>query len=129
MIAVAVGVWSAIRAPALLARGFDELTRLRGAATARRRAEAPVALRAANRALRLLSRIPGGRWRTSCLYRSIAECAALRALGYDVCIAIAAGRDAASGDAVTAHAWVVDSLDRVVGSVRAAQTLTRLRPA
>ncbi len=67
------------------------------------------ALRAARRALRLLARIPGQRWRASCLYESVAECLVLRWSGIPaaVCIGVKRGSDGQPG--IEAHAWVARS--------------------
>jgi len=57
----------------------------------------------ANRLLRVLARLPGNRWRYTCLYRSVAECLVLR--GYGVPAVVAIGVRNATGD-IEAHAWV-----------------------
>jgi hypothetical protein len=59
---------------------------------------------AANRLLRLLARLPGHRWRNTCLYRSVAECLVLRGYGVPAIVKIGVKND--TGD-IEAHAWVV----------------------
>jgi Transglutaminase-like superfamily len=85
---------------------FSELLTLPAGARAVPEPEPTGALRAARRALRLLSRIPGGRWRTSCLFESVAECLVLRRAGVPaaVCIGVKRGADGKPG--IEAHAWV-----------------------
>jgi hypothetical protein len=71
------------------------------------RAEARVPRGATGSALRLiglLARLPGGRWRNTCLYRSVAECLVLRRYGIPAIVKI--GVKGAEGD-IEAHAWVV----------------------
>lgn len=65
-----------------------------------------LAIRAAHRTLRYLARMPGNRWRNTCLYRSVAECVLLREHGIAarLCIGIEPQDHSASG--VGAHAWV-----------------------
>jgi hypothetical protein len=55
------------------------------------------------RLIRLLARAPGGRWRNTCLYRSVAECLVLR--GYGIPAVVRIGVKPAEGD-IEAHAWV-----------------------
>jgi hypothetical protein len=55
-------------------------------------------------ALKLLARLPGRRWRNTCLYRSVAECLVLR--GYGVPAVLRIGVKNGEGD-IEAHAWVV----------------------
>ena len=59
---------------------------------------------AANHLLRVLARLPGGRWRNTCLYRSVAECLVLRRYGVPAVVKI--GVRTQTGD-IEAHAWVV----------------------
>ena len=73
--------------------------------------EPDAALRTARKVLRLLSRLPGARWRTSCLYESVAECLVLRRSGVPaaVCIGVKREGGGAPGNAahgLAAHAWV-----------------------
>ncbi|HSU12778.1 lasso peptide biosynthesis B2 protein [Longimicrobium sp.] len=74
---------------------------------ARSRAETRVprgATGSAMRLLRLLARVPGRRWRNTCLYRSVAECLVLRRYGIPAIVKI--GVKSGEGD-IEAHAWVV----------------------
>ena len=85
---------------------FSELLALPASASNVPVAEPEGALRAARRALRLLARLPGRRWRASCLYESVAECLVLRQSGVPaaVCIGVKRGADGQPG--LQAHAWV-----------------------
>jgi transglutaminase superfamily protein len=56
------------------------------------------------RLIRLLARVPGSRWRNTCLYRSVAECLVLRRYGVPAVVRI--GVKNGEGD-IEAHAWVV----------------------
>lgn len=56
--------------------------------------------------LRALAKLPGNRWRNTCLYRAAAECLALRRLGLPARLCLGAEEDRGSPDRVTAHAWV-----------------------
>jgi hypothetical protein len=56
-------------------------------------------------ALSRFARLRPARWRATCLYRSVAECLALRALGLPARVVIGVGTDSASA-ATIAHAWV-----------------------
>lgn len=53
--------------------------------------------------LRLLSRVPGGRWRATCLYLSAVEVVLRRDAGEDARLMLGVRRD---GEAIGAHAWV-----------------------
>lgn len=88
---------------------FAQLLDLPVGAPAVPRPEPDAALRAARRTLRLLARLPGHRWRTSCLYESVAECLVLRQSGVPaaVCIGVKRGTDGRPG--IEAHAWVARS--------------------
>ena len=98
------GARAALRTPGWLRDGRWR-TLLDPAAHARAGARpAHGALRAARLALRVLARVPGGRWRNTCLYRSVAECLVLRDFGVDARLRIGVG---AEGAEVIAHAWVV----------------------
>ncbi len=85
---------------------FAELLDLPADSPAVPRPEPQGALRTARRTLRLLARIPGHRWRSSCLYESVAECLVLRQAGVPaaVCIGVKRGADGKPG--IEAHAWV-----------------------
>ena len=88
--------------------------------------EARTSRRAAWLTLRILARLRPGRWKTSCLYRSAAECLALRALGVPARVVLGVGRD--PDDSIGAHAWVeapasgIASDERYVRFHRAATT-------
>jgi hypothetical protein len=105
------GVWAGVRA-ALDAPGWiaskrlGELLALPGGATCVPRAEPDRALRAARSALRVLARVPGGRWRSSCLYESVAECLVLRRAGIPAAVCIGVKREADGSAGIAAHAWV-----------------------
>jgi hypothetical protein len=74
-------------------------------------ADVRLAVRASHAAIARLARVPGARWRNSCLYRSVAECVVLRTFGLParvvigVGVGVGAGAGAAARD-VIAHAWV-----------------------
>jgi hypothetical protein len=65
--------------------------------------------RTAELTLRVLARLPGGRWKATCLYRSIAAALMLRAAGVPCRLCIGA----TGGQAVVAHAWV-ENYDGIV---------------
>ena len=52
---------------------------------------------------RMLAALPRPLWRTSCLYRSIAECLTLRSYGVPATVVMGVRR---AGEKVQAHAWV-----------------------
>jgi hypothetical protein len=54
--------------------------------------------------LKLLARLPGRRWRNTCLYRSVATCLLLRRHGLEAQVRI--GVRSGESD-IEAHAWVV----------------------
>ncbi|HEX8451836.1 MAG TPA: lasso peptide biosynthesis B2 protein [Longimicrobium sp.] len=98
------GVRAALRTAGWLSDGRWR-TLLEPAPHAHAGAEPPRgAVRATRGALRVLARVPGGRWRNTCLYRSVAECLVLRAHGVDARLRIGVGTEGAE---VIAHAWVV----------------------
>lgn len=69
--------------------------------------DADGALRATRAALRLLARLPGPAWRNSCLYRSVAGCLALRALGIPARLRLGVRSTPSRADAsIEAHAWI-----------------------
>lgn len=53
--------------------------------------------------LRVLGKLPGGHWRNTCLYRSVAECLVLRRYGIAATLRIGVR----SAEGIEAHAWVV----------------------
>ena len=101
------GVWAALRVPLWLRgrRWTELLSPPAGAAAA---APPRGAARAARGAVRVLAAVPGSPWRNTCLYRSVAECLALRRYGVPAVVRI--GVRAADGPGkqpILAHAWVV----------------------
>lgn len=103
------GLWAALRVPAWLrGRRWTELL-----SPPAELPPGPVqpprgAARAARGAVKALSLIPGSPWRYTCLYRSVAECLALRRYGVPAVVRI--GVRAADGPGqqpILAHAWVV----------------------
>jgi hypothetical protein len=70
------------------------------------RPEPEAALRAARRTLRLLALLPGGRWRATCLYESVAECLVLRRSGVAAAVCIGVKRQGDGTPGIAAHAWV-----------------------
>jgi hypothetical protein len=104
----ATGVWAALRVPLWLrGRRWTEL--LSPPAHAASGAVPPRgAARAARGAVKVLAAVPGSPWRNTCLYRSVAECLALRRYGVPAVVRI--GVRAADGPGpqpILAHAWVV----------------------
>jgi hypothetical protein len=71
--------------------------------------------------------VPGGRWRNTCLYRSVAECLVLRGYGEDARLRIGVGSEAS---AIVAHAWVVrgDQEDAAADPAAAALRPFGIRP-
>jgi hypothetical protein len=106
--AAAAGVWGALRVPAYLAG--ERWTALLAPAA---HAHAPAAAaprgtaRAARAAVRALAAVPLLPWRNTCLYRSVAECLALRAFGVPAVVRIGVRRGDGAEAEVLAHAWVV----------------------
>jgi hypothetical protein len=110
--AVCAGAWAVLRVPLWL-RGGRLPALLAPPPNARPEAEAPpAAVRAALVGVRVLGSVPGLPWRRTCLYRSVAECLALRRYGVPAVVRIGvrhageAEAEAGSGP-VKAHAWVV----------------------
>ena len=62
---------------------------------------------AAMRLLRVLAHVPGSRWRNTCLYRSVAECLALRRYGVPAVVRIGVRAGQGAETPIVAHAWVV----------------------
>lgn len=105
----ATGLWAALRVPLWLkGRRWTELLSLPADA-----ATAPVepprgAARAARGAVKVLAALPGSPWRNTCLYRSVAECLALRRYGVPAVVRIGVRAGDRPGDTpILAHAWVV----------------------
>ena len=105
--AVFVGLRSAWRTPSIIASALAEQLSHPGPGPTRSPAGASVdvAVRVAHRALRLLARVRPSRWRATCLYRSVAECLTLRALGFPARVVIGVGNGAAPAETI-AHACV-----------------------
>jgi hypothetical protein len=105
LLAASAGIRAAWRAPETIARGLKVLIEsptasgARSPATAR---DARLASRVSHVVTARLARL-SSRWRNTCLYRSVAECVALRALGLPARLVIGVG---APGTEVIAHAWV-----------------------
>ena len=120
--AVARGVAAAVRIPGRLdGAGLSALTAaIPGAVD--RDVVAAASVDAARRTLRLLARIPGGRWRATCLYLSAVEVVLRRDAGEDARLVLGARRD---GEGIGAHAWV-ESGGIPVG--REAANATRFAP-
>jgi hypothetical protein len=105
--AAATGVWAALRAPLWLrGRRWTELL-APPADAASGAAPAPGAERAARGAVRLLAAVPGSPWRNTCLYRSVAECLALRRYGVPAVVRIGVRSAEGAATPIIAHAWVV----------------------
>lgn len=99
------GLWAALRTPLWLqGRRWTEL--LRPPADAGPARPERDALRAAHYTVYVLGRVPGLPWRNTCLYRSVAECLALRGSGVPAVVRIGVRSDAEQGG-ILAHAWVV----------------------
>jgi Transglutaminase-like superfamily len=123
------GIRAALEAPRWIAsRRLADLLALPTDASRVPRPEPERGLRAARRALRVLSWIPGGRWRTSCLYESVAECLTLRRSGLPAAVCIGVKHHAGDEPGIAAHAWVArtDADTRFHGFSRMA-LLTELR--
>lgn len=104
--AALTGVWCALRVPLWLrGRRWTELLAVpawpAGAVPPRGTA------RAARGAVRVLAAVPGSPWRNTCLYRSVAECLALRAYGVPAVVRIGVRSTAGGATPIAAHAWVV----------------------
>lgn len=67
--------------------------------------DARLSVRVSHAALARLARVRPSRWRNTCLYRSVAECLVLRAVGLPARIVIGVGASAVDAG-VIAHAWV-----------------------
>lgn len=104
--ATLLGARAAWRAPAIIARDLAaQLAPRDAAAVVADARDARMAVLVAHRMLALLARARPTRWRATCLYRSVAECDALRALGHPARVVIGVGNGAAPAETI-AHAWV-----------------------
>jgi Transglutaminase-like superfamily len=104
--ALLTGAWCALRAPLWLrGRRWTEL--LTPPAGARAGAAPPPrgVVRASRAGVRLLAALPRSPWRNTCLYRSVAECLALRRYGVPAVVRI--GVRSGGDEGILAHAWVV----------------------
>ena len=123
--AVLHGAPAAWRAPAVIDRALAEL--LVPPAVALPRAhpdDAQRAVHVSHLMLGKLARIRPARWRSTCLYRSVAECLVLRGLGHPARVVIGVGTDTGA-IGVMAHAWVeCDGIE--CRSTRGAAELERL---
>ena len=102
-LAVAAGVHAALASPRWI-EGARLTELLRDPPPAVERRVPRGATGAALLLLRALARLPGSRWRNTCLYRSVAETLVLRRYGVPAILKI--GVRSAVGD-IEAHAWVV----------------------
>ena len=102
---IALGARAAWRAPAIISHGLAELLAPPSPASVRDGVDARLAVRASYAAIARLARVAPGRWRNTCLYRSVAECLVLRSFGLPAYVVIGVGNGAEPAD-VIAHAWV-----------------------
>ena len=120
--AIVRGVGAAVRIPGQLdGAGLASLTEAVPGASDRKGAD-PESIGAARWTLRLLARVPGGRWRATCLYLSAVEVVLRRDAGEDARLRLGARRE---GEVIGAHAWV-ESDGVPVG--REAANATRFAP-
>jgi hypothetical protein len=105
--AALTGAWSALRTPLWLrGRRWQEL--LVPPAAPRADADPPRGvIRASRVVVRVLSAVPGLPWRNTCLYRSVAECLALRRYGVPAVVRIGVRAGQGTETPIVAHAWVV----------------------
>jgi hypothetical protein len=123
---LAHGVRVALATPSYIERRLPELMTLRQG-TRSSVSDPEVAIRTAHRVLRVLARIPGSRWRNTCLYRSVAECVLLRDHGVAARLCIGVEARPASEPGVEAHAWVeTDAEDWVPTSLPPNPSTVRL---
>lgn len=105
--AALTGAWSALRTPLWL-RGdrWKELLVPPAAAPAGPHPPRGV-LRAAHTTVKVLAAVPGSPWRDTCLYRSVADCLALRHYGVPAVVRIGVRQGRGDETPIVAHAWVV----------------------
>ena len=104
--AVLVGLRAAWRTPSIIAHDLASLLVPPSALSRAAASESPsLAVRVGHRTLALLARVRPGRWRATCLHRSVAECVVLRAYGLPARLVIGVGNGAAPATTI-AHAWV-----------------------
>lgn len=105
--AALTGAWSALRVPLWLrGRRWQELLVPPAAAAAEPDPPRGV-IRASRVVIRVLSAVPGLPWRNTCLYRSVAECLALRRYGVPAVVRIGVRAGQGAETPIVAHAWVV----------------------
>lgn len=106
LLALRHGASAAWRAPSVVDASLSSLLAPADAARGRSHADdARLAAMLSHRVLGRLARLRPARWRSTCLYRSVAECLVLRRLGHPARVVIGVGADdGALG--VMAHAWV-----------------------
>lgn len=106
--AVLAGVRGGLSAPSVIERRLQSLINPGDVASPRGDGDSMAARRYAALTVRVLSRVSGSRWRNTCLYRSGAECIALRELGMPARLVLGVARGEADGNdaAISAHAWV-----------------------
>jgi hypothetical protein len=112
MLPLARAFVAVLATPAVLATG--RWRRLLASAGALPSAPVPdVRLRASDRMLRGLAKLPFSPWRATCLYRSVAACLQLRWSGVPAVLRVGAAGSPGSGTA-RAHAWVEDAAGTVL---------------
>jgi hypothetical protein len=105
--AALTGAWSALRVPLWLrGRRWQELL-VPPAASAEHPDPPRGVVRASLLGVRVLSAVPGLPWRNTCLYRSVAECLALRRYGVPAVVRIGVRAGQGTETPIVAHAWVV----------------------
>lgn len=106
VLALRHGASAAWRAPSVVDASLSSLLAACESAPARAHPDmARLGASTAHRVLARLARLRPERWRSTCLYRSAAECLVLRRLGHPARVVIGVGSDdGALG--VMAHAWV-----------------------
>ncbi len=124
-----LGVHAAVRTPRIVAG--DSMTSLLqmppvGPPSSSPDRDAALATAIAFSFIRHLSRLPGTRWRNSCLFRAAAECWILRSRGLPAVVRIGVSRTAGVGsaaattpDASAANALLAASAPRLPGDVAA----------
>jgi hypothetical protein len=126
--ALAYGLAAALLCPLYV--GGQRLSTLMACASAAASASDPQpAVRVAHGALRRLARLPFSPWRSTCLYRSIAECLVLRWLGVPGCVRIGVRNDGSPDARVLAHAWVERSPSQAAAEGVDYTVLRRSAPA
>jgi hypothetical protein len=105
--AALTGAWSALRVPLWLrGRRWQELL-VPPAEPHPDTAPPRRVIGAAMYGVKLLAAVPGSPWRNTCLYRSVAECLALRHYGIPAVVRIGVRAGGEGETPIVAHAWVV----------------------